>query len=67
MFHSYFNEYAFDGINTALSEKSEYGKMKNMLILRPLNLDFYLRFGDHPFLNLIPVHLRCKIIFSQMR
>ena len=27
--------------NTALSEKSEYGKMKNMLILRPLNLDFY--------------------------
>ena len=27
----------------------------------------YLRFGDHPFLNLIPVHLRCKIIFSQMR
>lgn len=26
--------------NTALSEKSEYGKMKNMLILRPLNLDF---------------------------
>ena len=27
--------------NTALSEKNEYGKMKNMLILRPLNLDFY--------------------------
>ena len=27
--------------NMALSEKSEYGKMKNMLILRPLNLDFY--------------------------
>ena len=27
----------------------------------------YLRFGDHPFLNLIPVHLRRKIISSQMR
>lgn len=27
--------------NTALSEQSEYEKVKNMLILRPLSLDFY--------------------------
>ena len=52
--------------NTTLSEKSEYGKMKNMLILRPLNLDFYRsELVNVPYIRIGDVALVLYCVLSQ--